>query len=245
MGYDIQTKEQDTEYTRSVPRRSRDNDLSTEPEGYTSWVTRTEYEGLPNPQNQLLANPMKLYGIDKWPTPAMTTKVKSFLEFGNIDKGLIQDNWTLTEPLKELLETDETFRAKKNEQDDNDMTMLPEDSFPTSLNHRFDDERTFVIDDKQSDPIKSLSVLGLKNLRNHFPKVATATSVNNVIAVNVMDMDLQKRIVMAHDIDINVDNTMNILLGKRPNIWKDELKDWRLEKLDEGNVLFFKGRNYV
>ena len=58
-------------------------------------------------------------------------------------------------------------------------------------------------------------------------------------------MDLQKRIAMAHDMDINVDDTMNVLLGKRPNIWKDELKDWRLEKLDEGNVLFFKGRNYV
>ena len=117
----------------------------------------------------------------------MTTEVKSFLGFGNIDKGLIQDNWTLTEPLKELLETDETFRAKKNEQDDKDMTMLPEDSFPNSLNHRFDDEQTFVIDDEQSDPIKSLSVHGLKTLHNHFSKVTAATSVNDVIAVNVMN----------------------------------------------------------
>src|ERR1700678_4130398 len=78
-----------------------------------------------------------------------------------------------------------------------------------------------------------------------FSKVTAATSVNDVTAVNVMDMDLQKRIAMAHDMDINVDDTMNILLGKRPNIWKDELKDWRLEKLDEGNVLFFKGKIYV
>jgi hypothetical protein len=38
---------------------------------------------------------------------------------------------------------------------------------------------------------------------------------------------------------------MNVLLEKRFNIWKDELKDWRLEKLDKGNVLFFKGKNYV
>ena len=70
-------------------------------------------------------------------------------------------------------------------------------------------------------------------------KVTVATSVNDVTTVNVMDMDLQKRIAMAHDMDIN--NTMNVLLGKKTNIWKDELKDWRLEKLDEGNVLFFKG----
>jgi hypothetical protein len=45
--------------------------------------------------------------------------------------------------------------------------------------------------------------------------------------------------------DITVDNTINVLLEKKPNLWKDKLKEWRLEKLDEGNVLFFKGKNYV
>src|ERR1700678_175695 len=98
-----ETKEQNTEYTQSVPRRSRDNDLFTEPKGYTSWVTRTEYEGLLNPEKQLQTNPIKLYSIDIWPTPAMTTEVKSFLGLGNVDKGFIQDNWTLTEPFEELL----------------------------------------------------------------------------------------------------------------------------------------------
>src|SRR6202522_2586492 len=207
---DIQKKEQGIENTQCVLRRSRDNNLFTEPEEYTSWVTRTEYEGLPNPENQLQANPMKLYGIDEWPTSAMTTEVKSFLGFGNIDKGFIQDNWTLTEPLKELPETDETSRAKKNEQDDNDTTMLPENSFPNSLNHRFDNERTFVIDDEQSDPIKSLSVHGLKTLRNHFSKVAAATSVNDIIAVNIMNMDLRKWITMARDMDMIIDDMINL-----------------------------------
>src|SRR5271168_5492322 len=79
MDYDIQTKEQDTEYTRCVQRRSRDNDLFTEPEGSTSWATRAEYEGLFYPENQLQTDLMKLYGM--WPTPAMTTEVKSFLRF--------------------------------------------------------------------------------------------------------------------------------------------------------------------
>jgi hypothetical protein len=72
----------------------------------------------------------------------MTTEVKSFLGFGNVDKGFIQDNWTLTEPLKELLVMDKTFPVKKNEQDDKDMIMLPEDLFPNSLDYGFDDERT-------------------------------------------------------------------------------------------------------
>ena len=132
-----------------------------------------------------------------------------------------------------------------SEQDNDNMIMLPEGLFLNLLDRELNNERTFENDDEQSDPIKSLSVHGLKSLRNHFSKVTAATSVNDVTTVNVMDMDLQKRIAMAHDMDINVDDTMNVLLGKRPNIWKDELKDWRLEKLDEGNVLFFKGRNYV
>src|SRR5271168_463775 len=66
--YDIQTKEQDTENTQCVPRRSRDHDLFAEPEGYTSQVTRTKYEGLLNPENQPQMNLMKPYGIEIWPT---------------------------------------------------------------------------------------------------------------------------------------------------------------------------------
>src|ERR1700678_3121218 len=168
---------------------------------------------------------MKLDGID-WPILMTRKKVKSFLGFGNIDKEFIQDNRTLTEPLKELLKTDETFQAKKNEQDDNDMTMLPEDSFPNSLDYRFDDERTFEIDNEQSDPIKSLSVHGLETLCNHFSKVTVATSVNDVITANIMDMDLQKWIAMAQDMDITVNNAINLLFGERYNKWKDKLKDW-------------------
>jgi hypothetical protein len=118
--YDIQTKEQDTENTQCVLRQSRDNNLFPRPDECTPWVTRTEYKGLLNPENQLQTNPMKPYDIDIWPTPAMTTEAKSFLGFGNVDKGFIQNNWTLTEPFKELLEADETFLAKKNEQDDKD-----------------------------------------------------------------------------------------------------------------------------
>src|SRR5271168_4256195 len=226
MGYNIQMKEQDTKYTRCVQRRSRDNDLFTEPEGYTSWVTRTEYEGLLNPENQLQTDPMKLYGIDICPTPAMITEVKSFLGLGNVDKGFIQDNWTLTEPFEELLEADETFLVKKDEQDDKDMIMLPEDLFPNSLDYGFDDERTLEMDDGQSDPIKSLSVHGLKTLRNHFSKVTAATSVNDVIAVNIMNTNLQKWITMAQDMNIIINNMINILSGRRHNIWKDILKDW-------------------
>src|ERR1700678_3454567 len=187
MGYNIQMKEQDTKYTRCVQRRSRDNDLFTEPEGYTSWATRAEYEGLFNPENQLRTNPMKLYSIDIWPTPTITKE-----GLGNFDKGFTQNDEDLINPQS---------KRNKDEQDNRDMIVLPERLFPDLLDQEFDDERTFEIDDEQSDPIKSLSVYGLKTLCNHFSKVAAATSVNDVITVNVMNMDLQKWMTMAQDMD--------------------------------------------
>src|ERR1700678_2170626 len=39
-------------------------------------------------------------------------------------------------------------------------------------------------------------------------------------------MDLQKWITMAQDMDTIVNNAINILSGKRPNIRKDILEDW-------------------
>src|SRR5271168_2898615 len=233
--YVIQTKEQDTKYTRCVQRRSRDNDLFTEPEGSTSWATRAEYKGLFNPENQLQTNLMKLYGIDIWPTPAMTTEVKSFLRLGNVDKGFIQDNWTLTEPLKNLFEMNETFQEKKNGQDDHDTIILTEDQFLDLLDHGFDGKRTFENNDEQFDPIKTLSVHEPKTLHNHFSKVTAATSVNDVIAANVTNMDLRKWITMAQDMNVIVDNTINMLSEKKPNTWKDILEDWLIGILRSPN----------
>ena len=57
------------------------------------------------------------------------------------------------------------------EQDNEDMIMLPKGLFRNLLDHEFDDEWTFENNDEQSDPIKTLSVHGLKTLHNHFKKL--------------------------------------------------------------------------
>src|SRR5271168_2446021 len=215
--YDIQTKEQDTKYTRCVQRQSRDNDLFAEPERYTSWVTRTEYKGMLNPENQPQTELRKGVGIDEWPTPTTTKRVKSFLGFENFDTEFTQNNEDLIKPHN---------KQDENEQDNRDMVKLPERSSPNLLDHEFDDERAFEIDDEQFDPIKTLSVREPETLHNHFSKVAAATSVNDVITDDNMNMDLQKWLTMAQDMNMIVNHTINILLGRRPNIWKDTLKDW-------------------
>src|ERR1700678_3867190 len=60
--YDIRTKEQDTKNTQCVLRRPGDDDLFAEPEGHTSWVTKTKYEGMLNPENQPQTESMKDVG---------------------------------------------------------------------------------------------------------------------------------------------------------------------------------------
>src|SRR6202522_3137827 len=225
--YVIQTKEEDTEDTRSV--RTRDNDLFAESEGYTSWETGTKYEGLPSPGNQLQMHPMKLDGIDEWPTPTMTKRVESFLGFKNFDTEFTWNDEDLIKPLN---------KQDENEQENRDMVKLPERSFPNLSDHEFDDERAFEIDDEQLDPIKTLSAREPETLHKHFSKVAAATSVNDVITVGDMNMDLQKWLTMAQDMNMIVNHTINILLGRRPNIWKDTLKDWlsRTPQLPNGNT---------
>src|ERR1700678_4525892 len=215
----INMKEETTENTRCVTGQSRDNDLFTEPEEYTPWVAKTEHEGLLNVENQPQTNPMKLDGIAKSPTPTTTKKVESFLGSENFDTELTQNDEDLIKPQN---------RQDKDEQDNRDMVILPAELLLNLLNHKFDDERTFKNDDEQFDPIKTLPVHEHKPLHNQFSKVAAATSVNDVMTVKVIDMDLQKQKAMALHRDITINDVIDTLLGKKPNLWKDELKNRRI-----------------
>src|SRR6202522_534648 len=219
--YDIRTKEQDTENTQCVLRRSGDDDLFAEPEGHTSWVTKTEYEGMLNPENQPQTESIKDVGIDEWPTPTTTEEVKSFLGFGSFDEEFTQNNEDLMKPQD---------RQNESEQNYDNIVILPEELFPSPPNHESNDERTFEKGDEQVDPITTLSVHGPKTLPNHFSKVAAATSVNDVIAVNVMNRDLRKWTTMAQNMDMIVNYAINLLSGRKPNMWEDIFKDWLIWK---------------
>jgi hypothetical protein len=127
--YNIQTKKQDTKNTQCVLQR--DNDIFPEPEEYTSWMVGTKYEGLLNYENQLQINPMKLDDIEEWPTPTTMKEVKLFLGFGNFDQEFTQNNEDLTKPQN---------KRNENEQDNNDMVILPDGSFLDLLDHEFDNE---------------------------------------------------------------------------------------------------------
>ena len=63
--------------------------------------------------------------------------------------------------------------------------------------------------------------------------------------VNLMDLDLQDRIVNMDKYDYDVKNTLELLLENRPNYLRQDLEDWRLEKHGDKNILFYKDKNYI
>ena len=63
--------------------------------------------------------------------------------------------------------------------------------------------------------------------------------------VNLMDLNLQDRIVGSTNYDSDVKNALELLLENGPNNLQQDLEDWRLEKHGDENILFYKGKNYI
>ena len=63
--------------------------------------------------------------------------------------------------------------------------------------------------------------------------------------VNLVNIELQDRIAGANNYDFDVKNALEILLEKGPNCLQQDLEDWTMEKHNDGNILFHKGKNYI
>jgi hypothetical protein len=63
--------------------------------------------------------------------------------------------------------------------------------------------------------------------------------------VNLIDMELQKRIANAKNMDYDVAEAIKELLKQGPSEAKKDLVDWEVEEFEGENVLFYKGKNYV
>ena len=63
--------------------------------------------------------------------------------------------------------------------------------------------------------------------------------------VNLIDLDLQKRITNCKDMDQDATEALMLLLEQKPATLKNDLEDWTLERMGDKNVLFFKGKNYI
>ena len=63
--------------------------------------------------------------------------------------------------------------------------------------------------------------------------------------VNLIDMELQKKIANAKNMDYDAAEAIKELLGKGPKEAKKDMEDWEVEEFEGENILFYKGKNYV
>jgi Integrase zinc binding domain len=63
--------------------------------------------------------------------------------------------------------------------------------------------------------------------------------------VNLIDMELQKKIANAKNMDYDAAEAIKELLEQGPKEAKKDLIDWEVEEFEGENILFYKGKNYV
>ena len=63
--------------------------------------------------------------------------------------------------------------------------------------------------------------------------------------INLLDTDLQERILNGKELDIDVKSAIETLLQEGPTSLKNNLEDWKIEKVDGRKTIFYKGKNYI
>jgi hypothetical protein len=63
--------------------------------------------------------------------------------------------------------------------------------------------------------------------------------------VNLIDMEFQRKIVNAKNMDYDAAEVIEELLEQGPKEAKKDLGDWEVEEFEGENVLFYKGKNYM
>ena len=63
--------------------------------------------------------------------------------------------------------------------------------------------------------------------------------------MNLLDLELQGQILKATDLDFDVSNALEKLLDGDLSNLENDLDDWKVESLENGKVIFYKGKNYI
>ena len=63
--------------------------------------------------------------------------------------------------------------------------------------------------------------------------------------IHLINTNLQDRITNTENYDFDIKNTLEMLLETGPHTLQHDLEDWKLEKHNNKNVLFYKNKNYI
>lgn len=103
-------------HTKWILQRLRENDLYLKPQKCEFCKAKIKYLGLIIEEGRMSMDPMKLKGIQDWPTPTTVKQVWSFLGFGNFYRRFIWRFSDLAWPLNALLQKDKDFLWDKSAQ---------------------------------------------------------------------------------------------------------------------------------
>ena len=63
--------------------------------------------------------------------------------------------------------------------------------------------------------------------------------------INLLNTNLQERILNGKELDIDMKNAMETLLQEGPANLKNNLEDWKIEEVDGRKTIFYKEKNYI
>jgi RNase H-like domain found in reverse transcriptase len=63
--------------------------------------------------------------------------------------------------------------------------------------------------------------------------------------LNLLDINLRDRITKNKEYDFNVTKAMKLLQEEGPTDIQNDLKNWRIEEVDNQKTIFYKGKQYV
>jgi hypothetical protein len=63
--------------------------------------------------------------------------------------------------------------------------------------------------------------------------------------INLLDMELQERILNRKELDLDVKNAIETLMEEGLTNLKNDLQDWKIKEIDGQKTIFFKGKNYI
>ena len=73
----------------------------------------------------------------------------------------------------------------------------------------------------------------------------TITLLPDHLFVNLLDTDLQERILQGKELDWDVKNAIETLREEGPPNLKNDLQNWKIEEINGNRAIFYKGKNYI
>ena len=63
--------------------------------------------------------------------------------------------------------------------------------------------------------------------------------------MNLLDVNLQKRILNAKDLDMDIKYIIETIQRNRPTNLLNNISDWKIEEINGQKMIFYKGKNYI